>query len=235
LTLSKHAIETAVYYAFLLGLTYFLMIQVRKPSRWVGQFFTSLMNVSHSALTDWGLTHVSIEPNFTILDVGCGGGRTIEKLAALAPNGTVYGIDYANGSVAASRAHNTQLIQAGRVEITKASVSQLPFPDNKFDLVTAIETQYYWPDLLHDMQEILRVLKPAGTLVVIAESYKKGAHQALQAPVMKLLRTKSLGVEDHRELFSKAGYADIQIYEERAKGWLCGTGKKPASPPSYGA
>jgi ubiquinone/menaquinone biosynthesis C-methylase UbiE len=46
--------------------------------------------------------------DFTILDVGCGGGRTIQKLAA-ATQGMVYGVDYANGSVAAPRAKNAQL------------------------------------------------------------------------------------------------------------------------------
>jgi len=54
-----------------------------------------MMNASHSGLTDWGLRHVQIDKNSRILDVGCGGGRTIEKLAALASAGTVDGIDYA--------------------------------------------------------------------------------------------------------------------------------------------
>jgi SAM-dependent methyltransferase len=53
-------------------------------------------------------------------------------------------------------------------------LSRLPFADGNFELVTAVETQYYWPDLVADMREILRVLKPAGTLIVMAESYKKG-------------------------------------------------------------
>lgn len=220
-------VETVVKYVLLAGLVAYMLNQVRKPTRWVGRFFTSVMNFSHSSLTDWGLKHVPIEGSFTILDVGCGGGRTIEKLAALAGKGRVCGIDYANGSVAASRAKNALLIQAGRVEITKASVSQLPFPDNKFDLVTAVETQYYWPDLTKDMREILRVLKPGGTLIVIAESYKKGAHNNLQRPVMKFLRSSNLGVDDHRELFAAAGYIDIEISEEVKKGWICGTGKKP--------
>ena len=220
-------VETVVKYVLLAGLVAYMLNQVRKPTRWVGRFFTSVMNFSHSSLTDWGLKHVPIEESFTILDVGCGGGRTIEKLAALAGKGMIYGIDYANGSVAASRAKNARLIQAGRVEITKASVSQLPLPDNKFDLVTAVETQYYWPDLTKDMREILRVLKPGGTLIVIAESYKKGAHNNLQRPVMKFLRSSNLGVDDHRELFAAAGYIDIEISEEVKKGWICGTGKKP--------
>jgi SAM-dependent methyltransferase len=226
LPLSKHAVEQSLYYLLLIVLALYALNQVRKPTRWVGRFFLWIMNMSHSSLTDWGLKHFQIEEDFTILDVGCGGGRTIEKLAALATKGMVYGVDYAKGSVAASRARNAQLIDAGRVEVKQASVSQLPFPENKFDLVTAVETQYYWPDLVKNMQEILRVLKPGGTLLVIAESYKKGAYNALQRPVMKLLKSANLSVDDHRELFSTAGYTDIQTFEERAKGWFCGMGKK---------
>ncbi|HEX5236067.1 MAG TPA: class I SAM-dependent methyltransferase [Silvibacterium sp.] len=185
--------------------------------------------MSHSSLTDWGLEHVKVERNFTILDIGCGGGRTIQKLAGLAPDGRIYGIDYAKGSVAASRAKNKQLVKAGRVEITQASVSQMPFPENIFDLVTAVETQYYWPDLVNDMQQILRVLKPGGTLVVIAESYKKGTYNSLQAPILKLLGSRNMGVDEHRQLLAAAGYTEVQIFEERKKGWICILGRKPST------
>lgn len=224
---TTHAIEQSLYYALLLAAAIYAVNQVRKPTKWIGRFFLWIMNMSHSGLTDWGLKHVQIEQHFTILDVGCGGGRTIEKLAARAAKGMVYGVDYARGSVAASRGRNAQLIETRRVQIKEASVSQLPFPENKFNLVTAVETQYYWPDLVNDMREILRVLKPGGTLIVIAESYKKGANDWLQGLAMKLLRSSNLGVEEHRKLFSTAGYTDIQMFEERARGWICGTGKKP--------
>jgi len=227
ISVTKHAMEQSLRYILIVVLMFYVLNQVRKPTKWVGRFFTWIMNMSHSGLTDWGLKHVQIEEHFTILDVGCGGGRTIEKLAALAPSGLVYGVDYAKGSVAASRAKNAQLIQARRVEIQQGSVSHLPFPGDKFDLVSAVETQYYWPDLVKDMQEILRVLKPGGTLMVIAESYRRGAHNQWQRPVMKLLGSANLSVDEHRELFLKAGYTDIQIFEEGAKGWFCGMGKKP--------
>jgi ubiquinone/menaquinone biosynthesis C-methylase UbiE len=131
----------------------YVMRQVRKPGRWIGMPFLWSMNQSHSALTDWGLEHVRFGKDFRILDVGCGGGRTIEKLAALAPEGRVCGVDYSAGSVAASRAKNARLIAAGRVEVREAPVSHLPYPDREFDLVTAIETHYYWPDLPGDLRE----------------------------------------------------------------------------------
>jgi 2-polyprenyl-3-methyl-5-hydroxy-6-metoxy-1,4-benzoquinol methylase len=77
--------------------------QCRKPMRWAGKPYLWLMNITHSGLTDWGLRHVVIEKPFTILDVGCGGGKTVAKLAALASEGKVYGIDYSSESVATSR------------------------------------------------------------------------------------------------------------------------------------
>lgn len=216
----------ALRYSIAVVVGFYLLNQVRKPSRWLGRPFLWMMNLTHSPLTDWGLRHVHIENDFHILDVGCGGGRTIQKLAALAPHGRLFGVDYAAGSVAASRALNRQLVDVGRVSIQEASVSRLPFADNTFDLVTAVETQYYWPDLSSDMREILRVLKPGATLLVIAESYKQGSTNALHRPVMKLLRSANLGVEDQRALFSNAGYTNVEIFEERAKGWICCVGKK---------
>jgi hypothetical protein len=53
-----------------------------------------------------------------------------------------------------SRAHNKRLIADGKVVVERASVSRLPFTDDFFELVTAVETQYDWPDVVNDMREI---------------------------------------------------------------------------------
>lgn len=217
-------------YTFGLVLATYILYQARKPGRWVGRVLLRAMNEGHSRMTDWGLSHVGIRESFAILDVGCGGGRTIEKLATVAKNGKVEGIDYADGSVAASRALNKELIKVGRVSIQKASVSRLPFADDTFDLVTAVETQYYWPDLPQDMREIWRVLKPSGTLVVIAETYKGGAQDRFKWPVMWLLRSSHLSAGDQLELFEKVGYRGVKIFEEPKKGWICAMGRKADVP-----
>ncbi len=187
------------------------------------------MNAGHSKLTDWGLKHIPIENHLTILDAGCGGGRTVSKLAAIVTQGKVYGVDYSEESVAATKRTNAKWIGQGRVEVRHGSVSQLPFPDGEFDLVTAVETHFWWPDLPGDMREVFRVLKPGGTLIVIAEVYK-GANTAVARLVEKYAsRTgiKLLSVDEHRELFANAGYSNVQIIEEREKGWICGIGRKP--------
>jgi len=35
-----------------------------------------------------------------------------------------------------------------------------------------------------------------------------------------------LDIDEHREVFAKAGYSDVQVFEERDKGWICGVGRK---------
>ena len=207
-------------------LAWYMIRQVRKPSRWIGQGIAWVMNRSHAALTDWGLGHVTIGERFTVLDVGCGGGRTIETLSEMAPSGKIFGVDYASGSVAASRRRNAALIAAGRVDIRRASVSQLPFENDTFDLVTAVETQYYWPDPANDMRGILRVLKPGGTFLVIAESYAGGRFDRLQRPVMALIGSSHFNLDQQRQLFSSAGFIDVQVFEEPKHGWMCAVGRK---------
>ena len=217
----------ALRYAAVVCLVIYLVRQVKKPDRFAGRFFARLMNNSHAPLTDWAFTHLAIPKGATALDVGCGGGRTINKLAAKVAQ--VYGIDYAPGGVATSSAYNKQLIAEGRVHVEQASVSRLPFADDKFDLVTAIETQYYWPNLRSDMKEIRRVLKPGGRLMVVAENYKGARNDAVPGAVMKLLGSSRLSKDDHRALCLEAGYEGVEIAEERRRGWICVIGTKPAA------
>jgi ubiquinone/menaquinone biosynthesis C-methylase UbiE len=202
--------------------------QLRKPSDRAGRAVLDRMNVSHAGVTVWGLEHVAIENDFTILDVGCGGGRTIQRLAAIATRGKVLGVDYSEESVAVSRETNQPLIEEGRVDVQQATVSQLPFRDAMFDLVTAVETHYYWPDLPRDVREIMRVLKSGGRFVIIAETYRGRRNDWLYRPTMTLmLRAAYLTPAQHRQLLIDAGYADVRVVVESAKGWICAVGTKP--------
>jgi ubiquinone/menaquinone biosynthesis C-methylase UbiE len=202
--------------------------QCRKPSGWFGRVIIWSMNRSHSRLTDWGLTHVTIGPRDVVLDVGCGGGRTVAKLAALATEGRVCGLDHSEASVAAARRTNRRRIAEGRVEVRQGSVSALPWADATFDLVTAVESHFWWPDLPHDMQEVQRVLKPGGRVLLIAEFYDGGRHARYAERLARFSGMASLTVGDHREVLSNAGFTGAEVVEEERRGWLCALGRKPA-------
>jgi SAM-dependent methyltransferase len=214
-------------YVFAMAMAWYVIRQCRRPTGWLGRFIVWTMNRSHSDLTSWGLEHVRVGQQDAVLDVGCGGGRTIQRLAKMADLGNVHGVDYAEPSVAASRALNRAAVESGRVEIQRAMVSRLPFPNDVFDLVTAVETHYYWPDRPGDMQEIYRVLKPGGSVLIIAEAYRGCRFDWLYQLAMKLIGGAWLSPDDHRDWLVNAGYAGTQVFLEPAKGWLCATGRKP--------
>jgi ubiquinone/menaquinone biosynthesis C-methylase UbiE len=105
----------------------------------------------------------------------------------------------------------------------------LPFSDGAFDVITAVETHFWWPALLTDLREVLRVLKPGGRLIIIAEVYKGAAAFTSKAAERYSKKTGMalLSVEEHRELLTDAGYSDVQVITEPSKGWICCIGSKP--------
>lgn len=204
-----------------------IMTQWRNPTGWLGRLLLRGMNITHSGLTNWGLTHVAIRKCDAILDVGCGGGRTVHKLAGIATRGRVYGIDSSEASVIVSRRANKQFIETGQVEIRHGSVSSLPFPDSEFDLVTAVNTHCHWPDLVAGMKEVLRVLRPGGTLMILAGAYKGGRHSALNERFVQLINVACQSRDELGGLLAAAGYSGVQVFEEVRRGWICGVGRKP--------
>ena len=202
----------------------YMIRQARKPHGWLGRYLLRGMNLSHSPLTDWGLKGVEIAKDATILDVGCGGGRTLQKLAART-TGKLFGVDFSKASVAATRATNARAVADGRLEVRHASVSQLPFDDATFDLVTAVETHYYWPDLARDLAEVRRVLKPGGTAVLIAEVYRHPG-SAIESFALKLMSGVTLSPEQHRAALEAAGFGEVRV--ETRGGWIRAIGRNPS-------
>ena len=186
------------------------------------------MNTRHSKVTDWGLSHVAIGRNSTILDIGCGGGRTIAKLAAMT-NAKVVGVDPSSASIGVASKLNKHVINSNRVEIRQVSVSDLPFAEATFDLITAVEAHFWWPDLPTDVGRVARVLKPGGTFLIIAEVYR-GSTARNARMIEKYLPEVGLQlmtVDEHQSLLEENGFGEIEIDVVSDKGWICCKATKP--------
>lgn len=141
---------------------------VRKPKGKLGNIQLKSMNKEHTPVSLWGLKHLNIQQDDIILDIGCGGGININRMAKYSKK--VHGIDYSIESVKLSKEVNAQLINEGKVEIQEGNVKNLPFEDNTFDIVTAFETVYFWPDVEKCFGEVKRVLKPGGIFLIGMET-----------------------------------------------------------------
>ncbi|MBN2532050.1 MAG: class I SAM-dependent methyltransferase [Spirochaetales bacterium] len=196
------------------------IVQCRKPTGRLGRFVGRMMNSGHTKLRHWGLGHLSIMPDAHILDIGCGGGKAMKELANSVPGGKVYGIDYSEDMIKVSKKINHTLIKQGIVEIVHGTVSSLPFTDNMLDIVTAIETYFFWPDLPSDLKEIKRVLKPGGTLLLINESYKDNLFEKRNNKLISFLNMQIHTPDEYRDFLTKAGYDSIELHTIREKNWI---------------
>ncbi len=195
-----------------------LMNQFRCPTGEQGRVIAARMNKGHDQLTSWGLSHVKIEPDFTVLDVGVGGGRTVGKLANLVPQGKVYGIDYSKDMVEYSKCVNQQLVAEGKIALIQGSVDALVFPESFFDLVTAVETYYFWPNLPAAFHEIWRVLKPGGKLLIISEMVKDGKYDVEQAEIIAKVHVKLVSLPDLQGMLECEGFT-VEVFRKSSSPW----------------
>ena len=157
-----------------------------------------------------------------VLDCGCGGGANIKRLLKLCPKGTVRGIDYSPVSVEKSKRVNKAAVARGRCDVLCASVAELPFESEQFDLVTAFETVYFWPDLPRCFCEVGRVLKIGGTILICNESNGDTDRDEKWTEIiggMTIYKDTEL-----KAYLEQAGFHDVQIHKK--KSWLCVTARK---------
>jgi SAM-dependent methyltransferase len=97
-----------------------------------------------------------------VLDAGCGSGRTLEELERY---GTVYGVELDPEAAELARARGAGEVHTGRLE-------QLPYEDDRFDLITCLDVIEHTPDDRATLRELLRVCKPGGWLLVTVPAYQ---------------------------------------------------------------
>ena len=141
-----------------------------KPKGIGGKIMVHMMNTGHSSMAEWGFTHMEIQSDNVCLDIGCGGGANVRKLLEKSPYGRVVGIDHSEISVEKSKKINKAGIESKRCEILQGDVMKLPFRGETFDVITAFETIYFWPDISEAFKKVYKILKIGGTFMICNES-----------------------------------------------------------------
>ena len=108
------------------------------------------------------LDRLPLPADASVLDAGCGSGRTLEELS---PYGEVYGIELDPGAADVARARGRGEVQIGRLE-------ELPWEDGRFDLITCLDVIEHTPDDRVTLRELRRVSRPGGFLLVTVPAYQ---------------------------------------------------------------
>lgn len=203
---------------------YKLVLNARNPKGFWGKMMIRNMNKNHFEVTGWGLSHWDFKPTDVTLDVGCGGGMTVNRISKMVQK--AYGVDYSELAVNKAEKLNKKQIKSGKAEFCQASVSHLPFDNNMFDVVTAVETYYFWPDKLNDLKEVLRVLKSGGKLLMVFEMCRVEDNPDKWQEVEELINIKSVTEQEITDILKEAGYVNIKTDVVAEKSWLTAVAEK---------
>ena len=189
--------------------------QFSRPASVMGLLVLRSMNIAHARLHRWGLEAAEIRPRDKVLDVGCGGGKAIARILTRTRR-EVAGVDHSPEAVETTRRLNRSAIASGRLRVLEGSVDHLPFRNGFFNVVTAFETTYFWPDLQAGLIEIRRVLSPGGRLVITNEvADREAAGRWAERLDMNVPDGRSLAALAH-----EAGFLTVDISIHPRHGWL---------------
>lgn len=181
--------------------------QCGNPRGIVGNIMTWGMNRVNKAMYRAIVNSVQLDFNKEILDVGYGNGYLIKLLYNRAKC-KIYGIDISGDMLEQASKKNKQGIDEGRIRLSIGDCCNLKFEDESFDVVTTMNTIYFWEDTLKGMQEIHRVLKKGGTFinaVFTKESLEKVAYTRNGF--------KFFEKEDYINLGNQAGFRNVEFKE----------------------
>ena len=149
--------------------------QCGNPRGIVGKIMTWAMNRANNVMYHGIIDNMKLSKNMRILDVGFGNGY-LEKLIYKEVQCSIYGIDISEDMVKVASKNNKKGIANGDIALLVGDCCELTFENNSFDIVTTMNTIYFWKDTIQGLQEIYRVLKEKGVFynaVLTKESLDK--------------------------------------------------------------
>ena len=134
----------------------YLIHQSKMPSGLMGRMMMAIWNKSYLPMVKWSLNFVRTTQVQQILDVGVGNGKSTAYLSSVFPGAEIHGLDISPTAIQEAK----KLRVAGH------------FSAESFDLVCGFQTHFHWDDLVAGLNEIHRLLKEQGQLLLACEQSK---------------------------------------------------------------
>ena len=161
-------------------------------------------------LTKSLLKKENLKEGMTVLDAGCGTGKTSLYLAENFPC-TVYALDL----------HPEMIMSAGQrfhqagvpVKLYQGSMEDMPFEDNFFDLILAESTAAF-TEVKKSLSEFHRTLKPGGSLVNIDMAAEHNLPQTARTVIASFYQLKQLlSEQEWKASLKKAGFSSVKTLQ----------------------
>jgi ubiquinone/menaquinone biosynthesis C-methylase UbiE len=140
------------------------MSQAAKPTGILGKILARGMAWGHREFYRNAARELDLREDDDFLEIGFGSGLFISRYAKHVKR--IAGIDYSNDMVELASSINRGLMKSGKMELRTGESSFLPWRDSSFSAVAAIETFYFWQEPESSLQQVYRVLRKNGRLII---------------------------------------------------------------------
>lgn len=140
--------------------------QLRKPEGEMGKQVGEHMNTGNALINKWTIELLDVQPHDNILEIGMGNGAFVKEICSRNTNVGYLGIDYSPTMIQEAVKTNEALIKCNRAHFILADARDIPCVAHTFNKVFTVNTIYFWDDNISVLNEIKRVLKRGGKLVI---------------------------------------------------------------------
>ncbi|WP_051675971.1 class I SAM-dependent methyltransferase [Ureaplasma canigenitalium] len=178
----------------------------------LGRNLTIGMNKGHKDMGDFGLSVIRLKEDDTVLDIGCGGGINLKRMAEKAKH--ITGIDISDMACQVSKEVNEEEVKSNKVEVLKADVSNYDVASETYTVITSFSSVYFWKDRPTSFKNIFRILKKGGSFYLVVSMKEK---LIPYTNIPGLIATDEYVMM--KEL-NEAGFDRIVFNFKREKGWI---------------
>jgi len=157
------------------------------------------------ALTAELLTYCNLEPGSSVLDIGCGPGHTLNLMA------TNFGLTPTGLDPSASMLEKAAQ-QAPTAAILQGTATAIPCGQSRFDAVVCECVLSLTGDVAASLQEMHRVLRPGGVLI-LTDIYCKRPELQPDLPDLQSCASRALPLDVVTDGLAQAGFALVSLRE----------------------
>lgn len=190
--------------------------QARKPSGIIGRYFmTRFFNMGNADLNIFVKELLEVRKDDTLLEIGFGPGTLIKEISQITTEGTVHGIDFSSTMLKTAIKVNKNEIAKNRVRLQQGDCSNLPYKEETFNKLCAVNTIYFWNEPSKCLSNMYRAMKPQGKIVIGFRDDKQMNNLALDKKVFT-----TYSQEEVLNLLTKAGFSNARIEKKEGKPFI---------------
>lgn len=180
--------------------------QASLPEGLFGWFLGNIWRFEHRCVNQRTLALLGIEPNQSVLELGCGSGSALADAIERAAGGPVVGLDVSATMVTMATSRNRGAVERGTASIRQIDGVSLGLEAASIDRIFSVHTLYFWKDAPEILRQLRESLRSQGRLVLTFRPEGPGIPERFRDPTYRFYSEAEV-----EELLQQAGFTDVQL------------------------